>query len=497
MPTRLGAAVFRGTVTTAALGCALACAGTAAAATAPSARPGPAAAAASVSGLLPGAGASTWGTARELAGFPRLGGSADPEALACASAGNCSVGGQYQNASGGQAFVADEKAGRWRAAIQLPGTALEVTSVSCPSAGNCTAGGDYNNGVSQAFVAEEVRGIWHAAFTPSGAYIDESGTGAEITSVSCSSPGNCAAGGYTEDDNGLQQAFVVDEKHGSWQTALDVPGTDALNTGGVASVVGVSCSSPGNCAADGYYNATRLFVVTEKNGTWGTAKPLPVPLAIGNPYQLQIPDEYPDLAPLSCASAGNCAIAGAYTDSHGKTQAFVQTEKDGTWQPAREVAGALNTGGSAIAAAITCPSAGNCAAGGAYAAGGGNFGAFVVTEKDGTWQPAREVAGALNTAHLAFVDTISCPKAGDCAAGGSYSARAGRNSNAAFLSQAFVVTEKDGAWQPAREVAGALNTEGDAETVAVACPSTGSCTAIGSYFGAAGFSAFTVAGSII
>jgi hypothetical protein len=505
VPRRL---LFQGTVTTAALCCALAGAGTADGATGPAAGPGLTAAPASVSGPLSGDGGSAWGTARELPGFPRLGGYATPESLACPSAGNCSVGGYYNDDWGvQQAFVADEKAGGWRAAVEVPGTAAlnydsaEVTSVSCTSAGNCTAGGDYDDGVSQAFVAEQVRGIWHAAFMPPGAGVDGSGPGAEITSVSCSSPGNCAAGGYTEDDNGLQQALVVDEKNGAWQTALDVPGTVALNTGGSASVVGVWCSSPGNCAADGYYaagngNQTWPFVASEKNSRWGSAQPLPFRLA-SNPFPNlgQIPDAYTGLAPLSCASAGNCGIAGAYIDSHGKTQAFVETEKNGTWQPARAVAAALNAGGDAIAAVITCPSAGNCTAGGAYSAGGSNAGAFVVTERNGTWRPAREVAGALSTVHQAFVDTISCPSVSDCVAGGGYFVPSG---NVGYqTSQAFLVTERNGTWQPAQEVAGALNTSESGETLAVACPSARSCTAVGSYFGAAGFSAFIVAGSIV
>jgi hypothetical protein len=39
-------------------------------------------------------------------------------------------------------------------------------------------------------------------------------------SVSCASPGNCSAGGdYYTDAAGHQQAFVVSEKNGSWGTA--------------------------------------------------------------------------------------------------------------------------------------------------------------------------------------------------------------------------------------------------------------------------------------
>ena len=72
-----------------------------------------------------------------------------------------------------------------------------------------------------------------------------------IMSVSCSSDGNCAAGGYYKDSSGKTQAFVVDEVAGTWGTPSEVAGS--LNTGGNAWVNSVSCSSDGNCAPSGRY----------------------------------------------------------------------------------------------------------------------------------------------------------------------------------------------------------------------------------------------------
>jgi len=39
----------------------------------------------------------------------------------------------------------------------------------------------------------------------------------------------------------------------AWQTAIEVPGTAALNKGGHAVVNSLSCASAGNCAAGGSY----------------------------------------------------------------------------------------------------------------------------------------------------------------------------------------------------------------------------------------------------
>jgi hypothetical protein len=40
---------------------------------------------------------------------------------------------------------------------------------------------------------------------------------------------------------------------GRWRTAIEVPGTAALNTGGEAAINSVSCAAPHGCAAGGAY----------------------------------------------------------------------------------------------------------------------------------------------------------------------------------------------------------------------------------------------------
>ncbi len=102
------------------------------------------------------------------------------------------------------------------------------------------------------------------------------------------------------------------------------------------------------------------------------------------------------------------------------------------WSAAHQVAGALNTSGDTSIDAISCPSAGNCAAGGEYGIGNPFFDAFIVTERGGTWLAAREIAGNLNTDAGGVVETMSCTSVGDCTAGGAVSDPAG--------GQAFVVT---------------------------------------------------------
>ena len=55
---------------------------------------------------------------------------------------------------------------------------------------------------------------------------------------------------------------------GIWGTAIEVPGTAALNQGGRAGIGSISCASAGNCSAGGGYIDstginTQAFVVSE------------------------------------------------------------------------------------------------------------------------------------------------------------------------------------------------------------------------------------------
>jgi hypothetical protein len=81
---------------------------------------------------------------------------------------------------------------------------------------------------------------------------------------------------------------------------------------------------------------------------------------------------------------------------------------------------ALNTGGSARVLSVSCPSAGNCVAGGQYRGGAGDAEAFVAAEVNGVWYNAIKVAATatLSAGRNAQVNSVSCPPAGNCVAAG-------------------------------------------------------------------------------
>src|SRR6266705_2950365 len=142
-----------------------------------------------------------------------------------------------------------------------PGMAQEATgnavvlSVSCPSTGNCAVGGYYTDASSrnQAFVASERNGLWGNAVELPGSAALNAGGNAQVLSVSCPTAGNCAAGGYYTDSSYDIQAFVDNERNGRWGKVIEVPGSAALNAGGNGVVLSVSCPSAGTCAAGGEY----------------------------------------------------------------------------------------------------------------------------------------------------------------------------------------------------------------------------------------------------
>jgi len=273
-----------------------------------------------------------WGTAVKVPGLTSLDNSGIPvvTSVSCGSAGNCSAGGSYQDGHGHrQVFVVAQANGIWGTAKEVPGTArlnaggyATVNSVSCATAGNCSAAGYYADGAGhrQAFVVTQANGIWGTAKEVPGTAALNVGGYATVNSVSCATAGNCSAGGNYQGGTTGEQAFVVTQTNGTWGKAEEVPGTATLNTGGNAAVNSVSCPSAGNCTAAGYYfgSGGGAFVVTQANGTWGTAQEIP--------GMASLAPNGGKITSVSCAAANRCSAGGQYGDSADNLQAFVVTE---------------------------------------------------------------------------------------------------------------------------------------------------------------------------
>jgi hypothetical protein len=428
----------------------------------------------------------TWGKAQQVPGMARLnrGPLASVASVSCTGPGDCAAGGNYGNRVGTQAFVAAESNGRWRVAEEVPGTAAlnkgndASVWVSCATPGNCGGGGSYasSRGHQQAFVVSESHGRWGAAEEAPGTGAMNVGGNSAVTSLSCRSPGNCSAGGFYASKRFHTQAFVIDETHGMWGSAEEVPGTAALNKAN-AQVDQVSCASPGNCGAAGSYtdasDSQQVFVVNETGGTWGTAHQLR-----GTAASSVGPDPVTTVS-VSCPTAGACEAGGSFSNASGHQEAFVATEVNGVWKAAAEVRGTTPTTNAGVES-VSCASAGNCGAGGYYTGTSGNQQAFVMAQTADRWGRAKEVPGTpvLNKGGGAEIASLSCASAGNCSAVGTYA-------DGIHEPQAFVVSEVNGTWHNAENVPGlaSLNRPpGDQDAAqSVSCSSSGHCSAGGYY----------------
>ncbi|HET7012488.1 MAG TPA: hypothetical protein VFI65_01165 [Streptosporangiaceae bacterium] len=103
-------------------------------------------------------------------------------------------------------------------------------------------------------MATEESGHWKAAVNVPGLTALNTGGNAGVSSVSCTSTGCVAGGGYLA--GARESGFLVTQQRWSWQKAAQVPGLAALKTGGSAQVLSVSCTQSGWCAAVGDYTVS-------------------------------------------------------------------------------------------------------------------------------------------------------------------------------------------------------------------------------------------------
>jgi cytochrome c551/c552 len=224
-----------------------------------------------------------WGPAAELGlpdGAATTAGGQDAQlvSVACASAGNCVAAGSYADTSdANQAMVATEANGAWGEATELtlPSGAVAVTgdqdavaqAVTCTSVGSCVAGGSYTDasGSQEAMAATEANGIWGQAAElalPTGAIAILGDQEAEVTSLACTSAGNCIAAGDYDDSNGLgdSQAMSAAESDGAWSQASETTLPSGYNTAASeqsAALQSVTCPTTQACVAvGGYVDAT-------------------------------------------------------------------------------------------------------------------------------------------------------------------------------------------------------------------------------------------------
>jgi len=238
--------------------------------------------------------------------------------LSCASATYCLAGGQYTDASSQQhAYVSVWNGVGWNdqevaASLNVGGSAA-VQSLECLSATFCDAGGYYSDGSNhqQAFI-----GLWNGAawsYSEVGAALNV-GHDAKVSSVSCLSSSMCVGAGTYTDSHSKQQGFATVLQGSGWN---DQPLVTSLNAGGAVDIYGATCLNADECMVVGQYSdaAThyQAFQSVWNGQGWTDQEELGALNAGGDASILS----------LSCLSPGFCAEAQYYTDAsnHGHTLA--------------------------------------------------------------------------------------------------------------------------------------------------------------------------------
>jgi hypothetical protein len=279
------------------------------------------------------------------------------------------------------------------------------------------------------------------------------------------------------------------------QKAFEAPlprGADRKLVAGLSQVV---CPSPSGCVATGVYNQApghnpgRVLALGLHGGKW-------------------IPETTPRrmlFTALACPSVGRCVGTAYPFGLRGEDTTYVVTESGRAWHAS--VVGLPAGGGLPFPslAAVSCGSAGNCAAVGRYQSDKGPGGgapvthALLVDERKGTWGAGIEAQlppdaattpdpnGGVTIRGVASI--VSCPSAGNCVAGGSYT----DTFEGTYRTEGWLATEQAGQWGRAVQVQlppDASDMDGDPAKSGTApffgftglsCPSLGNCTAIGGY----------------
>lgn len=388
----------------------------------------------------------------------------------------------------GQAAAQESPGGTWGTVIPVSlaagapaGTQFvsgSLTSVSCASPGNCAAIGTVYTDTSStgadtpyAVILSETSGTWGPPETVAGIASSAPTLGVVTTEVSCAAPGECAAVWSYDDASGAGHAYLIDESGGSWAPAQPV----TLGTTGTR-LAGVACPAAGDCTAvgdylDGSTGSGRPFVMDSSGGTWGAPQEVPGTDGLSSPSPVSA-----GLTSVSCASAGNCVAGGSYDISSATgPQAFLATETGGTWGQAQQVAGmaALDPGGWSTLRSVSCAGSGECAAIGVYkGTTNGDYG-WAATESGGSWAPAQQLPAPAASNRSIYPNEVSCATGGYCVVAGEYFP------GSVGGGQAFTDTYSGGAWT-AQDVPGITGLEGDAGNVSCAAP--GDCAAAGFYF---------------
>ncbi len=303
-------------------------------------------------------------------------------------------------------------------------------AVSCPTASFCVAVGQYKDagGFLQPVVDTFSNGAWSSQ---EGALPADSATDTSVTnpngylySVSCASPSSCVAVGQYTTTGGTTAAYITTLAGTTWSAAAAPLPSDS--SGGTSLLFGVSCATPGNCAASGQYNSTggnAGLLETLANGTWtATRAPVPANAATGSSFTVDIQ--------VVCGSASSCVAVGSYEIQGGGGGPLVNTWNGSAWTGIEApMPSDATAGGGGQLTAVSCASPSSCVGVGLYETGTPTGTAGLIdTLSNGSWTATRApVPADANTGSglETNLNEVACSTPVSCLVVGTYGAGPG------------------------------------------------------------------------
>ena len=266
--------------------------------------------------------------------------------VSCPTAGNCTAVGWFNNMSDwGEAFTMTSTNGVWelaRPAVFLGGVQSEYPeddfrSVSCSASGNCTAVGTFitADNSRQAFTMTSTNGVWalaRPAEFPDN--VESIATNSQLASVSCPTAGNCTTVGSFQMDSGGGTPFTLTSTNGEWELARPAEFPNGIQTNPTyAAFTSVSCASPGNCTAAGYFtlasvSAESLFTMSSENNTISSES------NSGSSTTTTVAPSTTTTAPSTTTNAPSISIVASPAQSQPRIVVEQNTQKDTPTAPA-------------------------------------------------------------------------------------------------------------------------------------------------------------------
>ena len=363
----------------------------------------------------------------KLVGTGNVGAAFQGYSVAVSADGNTAiVGGLYDNANQGAAWVYTRSGGTWtQQGNKLVGTgnvgsANQGWSVAVSANGNTAivGGASDNGGEGAAWVFTRSGSTW----TQQGSKLVGTGAvGAYVYqgySVSLSADGNTAiVGGYV-DDNYQGAAWVYTRTGSTWtQQGSKLVGTGAVGAAGQGGAV--SLSADGNTAVvggtgdDSDQGATWVYMRSGSTWTQQGSK-LVGTGAVGAAYQGYS---------VSLSADGNTAIVGGYYDNSFQGAAWVFTRSGSTWtQQGNKLVGTGNIGAANQGWSVSLSADGNTAMVGGYIDDNYQGAAWLYTRSGSTWiQQGSKLVGTGNVGIASQGTSVSLSADGNTAmVGGPY-----------------------------------------------------------------------------